>query len=47
MQLLHLQPLLHDELCINGGVASQIELWLPQTLPLFGLNLINTQKPPN
>jgi len=28
--------LLHDELCINGGVASQLELWLPQTLPVFG-----------
>ncbi len=36
MQLLHLQPLLHDELCINGGVASQPELRLPQILPLFG-----------
>jgi hypothetical protein len=36
MQLLHLQPLLHDEQCKNGGVASQPELHLPQTLPLFG-----------
>jgi hypothetical protein len=37
MQLLHLQPLLHDEQCKNGGVASQLELHLQQTLPVFGL----------
>jgi hypothetical protein len=37
MQLLHLQPLLHDEQCTNGGVASQLELQLQQTLPMFGL----------
>ncbi len=36
MQLLHLQPLLHDEECKNGGVASQPELHLQQTGPLFG-----------
>jgi len=36
MQLPHLQPLLHDEQCINGGVASQLELQLPQTLHVFG-----------
>ncbi len=36
MQLLHLQPLLHDEQCKNGGVASQVELHLQQTGPLFG-----------
>ncbi len=36
MQQLHLQPLLHDEQCINGGIASQLELQLPQTLPVFG-----------
>jgi len=36
MQLLHLQPLLHDELCKDGGVASQPELHLQQTGPLFG-----------
>jgi len=35
MQLLHLQPLLHDEQCKNGGVASQHELHLPQIGPLF------------
>jgi hypothetical protein len=29
MQLLHLQPLLHDEQCKNGGIASQPELQLP------------------
>jgi hypothetical protein len=27
--------LLHDEECINGGVASQPELHLQQTLPLL------------
>jgi hypothetical protein len=37
MQLLHLQPLLHDEQCKNGGVAFQLELHLEQTRPLFGL----------
>ncbi len=36
MQQLHLQPLLHDEQCINVGVASQLELQWPQTLPVFG-----------
>jgi len=36
MQLLHLQPLLHDEHYKNGGVASQPELQLPQTFPVFG-----------
>ncbi len=36
MQLLHLQPLLHDEQCKNGGVASQPELHLQQIGPLFG-----------
>jgi hypothetical protein len=36
MQLLHLQPLLHDDQCKNGGVASQLELHLQQTGPLFG-----------
>jgi len=36
MQLLHLQPLLHDEQCKNGGVASQPELHLSQIGPLFG-----------
>jgi hypothetical protein len=36
MQLLHLQPLLHDEQCKNGGVASQPKLHLQQTRPLFG-----------
>ncbi len=25
MQQLHLQPLLHDKQCINGGVAFQLE----------------------
>jgi hypothetical protein len=35
MQLLHLQPLLHDEQCKNGGVASQPELHLQQIGPLF------------
>jgi hypothetical protein len=28
--------LLHDEQCINGGIASQPELQLPQTLIVFG-----------
>jgi hypothetical protein len=37
MQLLHLQPLLHDEQCKNGGIASQPELHLQQTLLVFGL----------
>jgi hypothetical protein len=36
MQLLHLQPLLHDEQCKNGSVASQLELQLQQTLLVFG-----------
>jgi hypothetical protein len=36
MQLLHLQPLLHDEKCKNGGIASQPKLQLQQTLPVFG-----------
>ncbi len=36
MQLLHLQPLLHDEQCKNGSAASQLELHLQQTGPLFG-----------
>jgi hypothetical protein len=36
MQLLHLQPLLHDEQCKDGGVASQPELHLQQIGPLFG-----------
>jgi hypothetical protein len=36
MQLPHLQPLLHDEQCKNGGVASQPELHLQRTGPLFG-----------
>jgi hypothetical protein len=36
MQLLHLQPLLHDEQCKNGGVAFQPELHSPQIGPLFG-----------
>jgi hypothetical protein len=27
---------LHDEQCINGGVAFQLELQLPQTLHVFG-----------
>jgi hypothetical protein len=31
-----LQPLLHDEQCKNGGIASQPELHLPQTGPFFG-----------
>jgi hypothetical protein len=35
MQLLHLQPLLHDEQWQNGGVASQLELHLQQTWLLF------------
>jgi hypothetical protein len=47
MQLLHLQPLLHDEQCTNGGIASQPELQLQQILPMFGPNPINTQKPPS
>jgi hypothetical protein len=51
MQLLHLQPLLHDEQCKNGGVASQPELYLQQIGPLFGPKTykhpINTQKSPN
>jgi hypothetical protein len=33
---MHLQPLLHDEQCKNGGIASQPELQLPQTLLVFG-----------
>jgi hypothetical protein len=37
MQLLHLQPLLHDEQCKNGGIGSQHKLHLQQTLPMFGL----------
>jgi hypothetical protein len=37
MQLLHLQPLLHDEQCKDGGVASQPKLHLQQTGFLFGL----------
>jgi len=36
MQLLHLQPLLHDEQCKNGDVTSEPELHLQQTGPLFG-----------
>jgi len=36
MQLLHLQPLLHDEKCKTGGIASQPELHLQQTLLVFG-----------
>jgi len=36
MQLLHLQPLLHDKQCTNGGVASQPELELQQTLRVCG-----------
>jgi len=36
MQLLHLQPLLHDKQCKNDGIASQPEQHLQQTLPLFG-----------
>ncbi len=36
MQLLHLQPLLHDEQCKNGDVAFQPELHLQQIGPLFG-----------
>jgi hypothetical protein len=28
--------LLHDEQCINGGVASQPKLQLPQIFPVFG-----------
>jgi hypothetical protein len=36
MQLLHLQPLLHDEQCKNGGIAYQPELHLQQTGPFFG-----------
>jgi hypothetical protein len=36
MQLLHLKPLQHDEQCKNGGIASQPELHLQQTLPVFG-----------
>jgi hypothetical protein len=31
-----MQPLLHDEQCKDGGVASQPELQLQQTGPLFG-----------
>jgi hypothetical protein len=30
-----LQPFLHDEQCIDGGVASQPELHLQQILPLL------------
>jgi hypothetical protein len=36
MQLLHLQPLLHDEQCKDGGIAFQPELHLQQIGPLFG-----------
>jgi hypothetical protein len=36
MQLLHLQPLLHDEQCTNSGGASQLKVQLQQTLPMFG-----------
>jgi len=36
MQLLHLQPLLHDKQCKNGDIAFQPELHLQQALPLFG-----------
>jgi hypothetical protein len=35
MQLLHLQPLLHDEQCKNGDVESQPELHLQQIGLLF------------
>jgi hypothetical protein len=35
--LLHLQPLLHDEQCIDDGVVSQPELHLQQTLPMLCL----------
>ncbi len=35
-QQLHLQPLLHDEQCINADVAFPLELQLPQTLLVFG-----------
>ncbi len=35
MQLLHLQPLLHDEQCKIGGVAFQLELYLQQIFPVF------------
>ncbi len=44
MQLLHLQPLLHDEQCKNGDVAFQPNLHLQQTLPLFGLKPYKHQK---
>jgi hypothetical protein len=36
MQLLHLQPLLHDEQCTNAGVASLLKLHLQQIGPLSG-----------
>jgi len=47
MQLMHLQPLLHDEQCTNGGVAFQPKLHLQQTLPVFGLEPYKHQKPPS
>jgi hypothetical protein len=44
MQLLHLKPLLHDEQCKNGGVASQPELHLQQTFPVFSPELYKHPK---
>jgi hypothetical protein len=44
MQLLHLQPLLHDEQCTNGDVASQPELQLQQTSHVFGPKPYKHQK---
>ncbi len=35
--MLHLQPLLHDEQCGNGGIAFQLKLHLQQTFPLLSL----------
>jgi hypothetical protein len=33
--MLHLQPLLHDKQCRNGGVTSQPKLHLQQIIPLL------------
>jgi hypothetical protein len=44
MQLLHLQPLLHDEKCKNASVASQPELQLRQILLVFGPEPYKHQK---
>jgi hypothetical protein len=40
----HLQTLLHDEQCIDGGIASQPKLQLQQTLPLLSPEPYKHQK---